>query len=133
MLLAATLGSAALLGYNRSFADWRLEAAARQLVLDLAVARMRTIAESAGHRLRFGAPSAAYEHQREAEPGRYELLGGPRGLPEGVQIVGCTARGSTIGFRPRGHASTFGTVILRGSTGSERRVIVDIAGRARIE
>ena len=131
--LVAILSAIALPAYGRMLAGWRLDAAARQVVLDLGVARLRAIAESTGHRLRFPTPAAAYGHEREDDTGRYAPLGRPRALPEGVQIVRCTARGSAVTFRPRGQASTFGTITLRAASGGERRVIVDIAGRARIE
>ena len=49
------------------------------------------------------------------------------------QVVDCTAAGDGVGFRPRGYAITFGTITLRNASGDERRVIVDIAGRMRVQ
>jgi Tfp pilus assembly protein FimT len=133
MALAGALGGVALLELGRTLADWRLAAAARQVVLDLEVARMRSIAENAGHRLRFTADATAYARERESDSGRYDALATPRALPEGVAIAACTARGSAVTFRPRGQPTTYGTITLRGENGRERRVIIDAAGRARIE
>ena len=132
LALMLTLAGTALPSYGRSLARWRLDAGARQVVVDLGVARLRAIAENTGHRLRFAPEAPGYAHEREASPGEFEVLA-PRALPEGVHVLACTARGSTITFRPRGHATTFGTITLGGPDGAERRVIVDIAGRSRIQ
>jgi len=131
--VAGILGGTAVSSYHSMLADWRLNAAARQLIVDLQRARAQAVAENAGHRLQFTLPAQSYARQREADPSVYEPLGNPTALPEGVEVVGCTARGAAVGFAPRGHASTFGTITLRGASGREHRVIVDIAGRARIE
>ena len=54
-------------------------------------------------------------------------------LPRGVELVDCTAKGAAITFRPLGQASTFGTIRLRNEDGLERSVVVDIAGRLRVQ
>src|SRR5262249_54352033 len=99
----------------------------------LQVARMRAIAENTGHRLRFAVDAADYARERESDAGRYEPLGAPRSLPEGVAVAACTARGAAGTFRPRGQPTTYGTSTLRGETRRQRQVVVDAAGRARIQ
>ena len=131
--VAGILGSTALLQYRRMLADWRLAAAARQVVLDLQVARMRAIAENTGHRLRFSVDAPEYARERESDAGRYEALGMARSLPEGVAVAACTARGAAVTFRPRGQPTTYGTITLRGESGRQTLVVVDAAGRARIQ
>jgi prepilin-type N-terminal cleavage/methylation domain-containing protein len=113
-------------------ARWRLGAAARQVVMDLKVARARAMADVANRRVRFTVPGSAYQHQRQ-DNGRYLDDGGPMALPEGISIGACSAVGSAVGFRPRGPATTFGTITLRNERGEQRRIVVDIVGRMRIE
>lgn len=122
----------ALFGFSRSLAGWRLNASARQLVMDLRVARMRAMSESVDWRLRL-APGTVYQPQRRAPNGTYVNDGAATPLPDGVRIVDCTGAGSSISFRPAGYAGAFGTITLADDIGTQRRVIVDIAGRARIQ
>jgi Tfp pilus assembly protein FimT len=133
ILIASILGGTAILGYGKMLADWRLNAAVRQIAMDLKVTRSRAIAENTGQRIRFDVPSSPYQRQRQGASSDYEDLGGPISLPDGIEATDCTARGSTVTFRPRGHASTFGAITLRNAEGTERRIIVDMAGRLRVE
>jgi Tfp pilus assembly protein FimT len=133
VLLAAILGGAALLGYGRTLAEWRLNAAVRQVVMDLKVTRSRAIAENTGQRIRFDVPSTQYLRQRQEGLSEYVDVGAPISLPDGIATTDCTARGAAVTFQPRGHASTFGTITVRNAEGSERRIVVDMAGRMRVE
>ena len=133
MALTAILAATALLGYGAMLAEWRLNAAARQVVMDLKVARAQAIVEAVNHRLYFPAPATSYEHQRRAQSRRYAPLGAPISLPRGIEIIGCTAAGSGISFHPRGHVSTFGTITLRNDEGIQRQIVIDIAGRMRVQ
>lgn len=60
-------------------------------------------------------------------------VGGATALPREVTIASCNAVAQAITFRPRGNAATFGTVVLRNGLGEEKRVVVDIAGRIRLQ
>jgi len=133
VLLAGILSGITLLGYARMTKQWRLNAAVRQLVMDLKVTRNRAIAENIAQRIRFEIPSSLYRRQKQTASQDYADVGPPVSLPDGIQAIDCTARGGAIAFQPRGHASTFGTVTVRDSDGSERRLIVDMAGRMRVE
>jgi prepilin-type N-terminal cleavage/methylation domain-containing protein len=133
LAVAGVLAGVAVLDVRAMQADWRLGAAVRQVVLDLKRVRLRAIEENVDHRLLLAAPAVTYRRQRREASGGYVDVGPPTGLPEGVEIVDCTARGQAITFRPRGHASTFGTLTLRNEKGRERRVVVDMAGRLRVE
>src|SRR5262250_2159982 len=124
--LAAALAGAALLGARRALAGWRLCAAARQVVLDLKLARARAILDSASHRLRFSVPGTSYQHERQRPSGVYEPSTPPTQLPADIDVVACSAAGSGISFRPRGNAGAFGAVTLRNADGDVRAVVVDI-------
>lgn len=130
---ASLIAVMALPGLGEAASAWRLAAAARQIVLDLKVTRVQAISENTDRRLRLPFPASAYRRERREESGAYVADGPPIALPSGVAVVDCTANGGAITFRPLGHASTFGTIILRNESGDERRVVVDIAGRLRVE
>lgn len=136
--LLVTLGimtiatTTALFGFNRSLAGWRLDAAARQIVMDLRVTRVRAMAESTDRRLRF-APGTTYQPQRKAGGGTYVDDGPAMPFAPGIRVVSCTGAGSSISFRPAGYTGAFGTITLTDERAQLRRVIVDIAGRARIQ
>jgi len=137
MLVALSLGSAlagaATLQYRRALPKWELKAATREIVLDLLQVRTQAIAEGRPFRLVFSVPGSSYERQRRSDDGRYESDAPPVALPSHVEIVECTARGAAISFYARGHAGSFGTLTLRNSDGELRRIVVDIAGRIRVE
>jgi prepilin-type N-terminal cleavage/methylation domain-containing protein len=130
--LLAILGGLALLGYRPMLSRLRLNEAARQVVMDLKMARVSAIAESADERVHFTVPGSTYRRERKLGSA-YEEVGSATSLPFGVRVIACTAVGSNITFRPRGHASTFGSITLLGPEGEERRVVVDIAGRMRVD
>jgi prepilin-type N-terminal cleavage/methylation domain-containing protein len=131
--LGAVLAGTALLGYRRMLAGWRLDAAARQVVMDLKLARAWAILDSATHRVRFAVPGTSYQHERQRPSGTYEPNAPPTVLPPDVEIADCTGAGSGISFRPRGYAAAFGTVALRNRDGATRAVVVDIMGRMRVQ
>lgn len=133
LTLAGVLGAVAVPTVQRQLERWRLAAAVRQVVMDLKLARARAIAGGTAQRVRFAVPGTSYRRERQQRPGGdYAPVGPATALPDGVWVVDCTAAGDGIGFRPRGHAITFGTVTLRGAAGDERQVVVDIAGRLRV-
>ena len=84
-------------------------------------------------RVHFAVPGGTY--QRERQRGATYVAVGPPTSPARRRRSRSTARrsASSVGFRPRGHAATFGSVTLRDADGDERRVVVDIAGRMRVE
>ncbi|MEO8601833.1 MAG: GspH/FimT family protein [bacterium] len=132
LALIAALSGIAIPDLRRAMAGWRLNAAARQVVMDLKLARSRAIIGGASARVHFIVPSNRYQHERQ-RGGAYVATDPPTLLPDDVAIIDCTAAGDGVGFRPRGLAATFGTIALRDGLGNERRVVVDIAGRMRIQ
>jgi prepilin-type N-terminal cleavage/methylation domain-containing protein len=133
MTLAGALAGIALLNFVNMMSAWRLAAAARQIVLELKVARMQAVSENTDHRMRLPFPGSSYLRERREAGGTYVADGPATELPRGVEVVDCTAAGSAITFRPLGHASTFGTIRLRNEDGAERAVVVDMAGRLRVQ
>jgi prepilin-type N-terminal cleavage/methylation domain-containing protein len=131
--LCAVLAATAVLGYRRALSAWRLDAATRQVVMDLKLARARAMLGAATHRVRFAAPGRRYQHERRRASSAYEPLGPATPLPPDVEILGCSGAGSAISFRPRGHAAAFGTIALRNSDGEQRSIVVDIVGRMRVQ
>src|SRR5258706_8335499 len=131
----------ALIGVLAAAAGWRaiawvpelrLEAAARQVVLELRLMRGRAMAEQSYHRLFFAPANETYRRQQRSGA-TYQNDGAPVALPPGIDLVDCTAANAAISFAPRGTAASFGRVTLRNANGRERQVIVDIVGRVRVQ
>jgi len=108
-----------------------LREAASQIATDLRAVRARALGRGWGQRVVFSAGAAAYQLEEETADG-FVGSGPLRHLPAGVSVVGCSGDDSGIVFRPRGHASSFGTVTVRNRSGGVRRVVVNMAGRVRI-
>jgi prepilin-type N-terminal cleavage/methylation domain-containing protein len=108
-----------------------LALAARQVVMDLRMARMHAVTDHVNHRIVFPSDSRTYQAQRKSGHG-YSDEGMPVFLPEGIVIADCTARDHSISFVPRGNAGSFGTIKIRNTKGEERQVSVDIAGQVRV-
>lgn len=129
--LASILAGISALAHQRLRPGLNLSLAARQLLMDLKLARMRAVAEHVNHRIVFLGGSASYRAQHRTASG-YQDEGQPVPLPAGIVIGDCTARDHAIMFVPRGNAGSFGTVTLRNERGDVRRVTVDIAGQIRV-
>jgi prepilin-type N-terminal cleavage/methylation domain-containing protein len=130
--LASILAGIGVLSHQAIRPVLDLSAAARQVVMDLKVVRMRAAAENVNHRIVFTAGTGSYQPQRKSGGG-YSNTVGPVLLPRGIIVVACSANGSAIGFRPRGNAATFGTVTLSNGKGDVRSVIVNIVGQVRVQ
>jgi prepilin-type N-terminal cleavage/methylation domain-containing protein len=133
LAVAAVVAGGAMLGLRDLRDRWALGAGVRQIVLDLRMARVRSIAEARPHRLLFEVPAETYRREAREDGRSYIELGRSRHLPDGVKVAGCTARDSAIGFQPRGNAASFGSVTLQGRGGAVRQVTVDMVGRIRVQ
>jgi type IV fimbrial biogenesis protein FimT len=114
-----------------------LDQAARQLVSDLELVRVKAINRNNRVRALFDLDRAEYRIENEAE-GTFEPEGEPRRLPSGVAFdasasTRVSGRRVTITLLPRGQTFDNATIALRASDGSRRRVIVGSAGRVRME
>jgi prepilin-type N-terminal cleavage/methylation domain-containing protein len=130
--LASILAGLSVLSHRALRPSLDLSAATRQVVMDLKVARMRAVSSNVNHRVVFRQGDDTYQSQYKNGSG-YLDDGVAVALPSGIVIAACTAKDAAISFRPRGNASTFGTVTIRNSNGDVRHVIVDIAGQVRTE
>ncbi len=132
LALASILAGISVLGHQALRPGLNLSMAARQVVMDLQVSRMRAVARNTTHRIVFGRGGSSYQPQRWLGSS-YENDGLPVTLPQGITVIDCTAKDATISFRPRGNAGSFGTVTMQNAKGDVRRVIVDIAGQVRVQ
>jgi general secretion pathway protein H len=135
VVVVALIGVASALAAWRAVAwlpELRLDAAARQVVLDLRFTRGRAMAEQSQRRLSFSLADGSYRQQRRVN-GDFVDEGPAIRFPPGIDAVACTAPGTAFTFAPRGTASTFGSLALRNAGGRERRVVVDIVGRVRVQ
>jgi len=132
LALVAVVAALGVLSHHALRPEINLSMAARQVVMDLKVARMRAVARNVNHRIVFPTGDSSYRLQHKTGT-TYSDDGQPVPLPAGIVIASCTATASAIGFKPRGNAATFGTVTLQNGKGEARRVIVDIAGEVRVQ
>lgn len=132
LALVATLTAGLALVQREVAASMRLYWAGQQVSLELQRARLRSVAENTDYRVVFTVGADRFQVQRSTG-GTFVASGADLVLPAGVWTASCTAPGQTVRFRPRGNAATFGTIALRNDQGDERRVVVNIAGRVRVE
>lgn len=130
--LAAVLAAISVLSHQAMQPSLNLSSATRQVVMDLKVARIRAVTRNTNYRVVFADESDRYQPQYK-NGNAYADDGRPIQLPHGIVVAACSARDSAIAFRPRGNATSFGTVTLRNGTGDVRHIIVDIAGQVRVE
>jgi type II secretory pathway pseudopilin PulG len=130
--LTSVLAGTAVLSHQAARPMLDLSMAARQVAMDLRLARMRAIGDGANYRLVFAAGGASYQKQR-FDGTAYVDDGLPVPLPRGVVIASCSASDGTVTFRARGNAGTFGTVTIQHSNGDVRRVVVNMTGRVRLQ
>lgn len=137
------LGSLAFLQLQPLLAQVRLNSGARQVAADLQVTRMKAIAQNRRFRVTFRLATGDYVVDREdgAAWRRLILHGHTTNgvdsaaipLPSGVSIADVNSGGDVI-FVPRGHVDGGITITLSSQAGAgAQRVIVNLAGRVRIE
>ncbi len=129
--IAAVLAGGAVLAHQAIRPQLDLGQGARQVMMDLKVARMRAVTGHATYRVLFGDGDATYQPQRR-NGNAYVDDGAPIALPRGIAIVDCNTHDHSISFVPRGNAGSFGTITLRNPQGDTRRVSVNIAGQIRV-
>lgn len=132
LALASVLAGVGVLSHNALRPSLDLAAATRQVFMDLQVTRTRAVAQNVNHRILFVNGGTTYRRQRQ-NGNTYDDEGKPVALPAGIAVLDCTSRDSTISFRPRGNAGSFGTITLQNGEGSSRSVVVDIAGQVRVQ
>lgn len=137
------LGAIAFLQIQPFLSRARLHTGARQVNSDLQFTRAKSVSQNRRFRVIFRAATNDYIVERnESGPWyRYFLHGHTTeevadatiSLPSGVRIVSVNSGGDVM-FLPRGSVDGGITIILGTTTGEEtRQVIVNLAGRVRIE
>ena len=141
--LFGILGSFAFLQVRPFLAQARLNSGARQIATDLQVARMKAIAQNRRFRVTFRTATRDYVVDREEDSSWNRLIlhghtienvaEAVIPLPPNVAISSVNSGGDVI-FVPRGHVDGGISIALGSTMGAEtRRVIVNLAGRVRIE
>jgi len=141
--LFSALGTLAFLQVQPLLAQARLNSGARQIATDLQVARMKAISQNRRFRVTFRPAMGDYVVDREDNSSwRLLVLHGHTvenvteatlSLPSGVAIASVNSGGDVI-FVPRGHVDGGISITLSSLVGAgNRKVIVNLAGRVRIE
>src|SRR5262245_54923482 len=132
-----------LLGLQPFLTRSRVHTAARQVASDLQFARTKAISQNCRFRITFRANSQDYIVDRDGDGtwrrhllhshNTEEVANATISLPPGVQITAVNSGGDVI-FLPRGSVDGGMTVTLGTTTEEEtKQVIVNLAGRVRIE
>jgi type IV fimbrial biogenesis protein FimT len=114
-----------------------LDQAARRLVSDLELARVKAINRNTRVRTICELAAAQYRVEIESE-GRFDPEGGARTFPSGVAFDAASSTRVSGGrvsvtWLPRGHTFDNATIALTATGGAVRRVIVSTAGRVRMQ
>ncbi|MBI3301922.1 MAG: GspH/FimT family pseudopilin [Deltaproteobacteria bacterium] len=141
--LLGILGSLVSLRVAPLLSRTRLDSGARQVATDLQAVRMKAVAQN--HRFRVTFRPSTHDYVVDRDEGgvwqRHALHGHEPGvadsavlaLPPGVGISAVNSGGDVI-FVPRGYVDGGITITLGAATGGNpKRVVVNPAGRVRIE
>jgi Tfp pilus assembly protein FimT len=121
----ATITMAALPSLVRSRETYVLDAAARQAAGKMHAARIKAVSQSRDCRLRPDSPASYLIECQDSEWIRVERVL----LPDGIRITSNAAPE----FHRRGNAAPAATVTLYNFRGRQRSVIVNSAGRIRVQ
>jgi len=123
------LVGAAIPNLQRVTQEWNLWGAAHLLESALQWGRMYAISANTSVVLQIDPGGARFYWE---DPGtRTAYDGSIRNLPAGVRIVSSPRR--PVRFFPRGNAVPAGTFVVQGKTGRQYRVVVNPAGRIRVQ
>jgi type IV fimbrial biogenesis protein FimT len=114
-----------------------LDQAARRLVSELELARVKAVNRNTRVRTICELATAQYRVEIESE-GRFDPEGGARTFPSGVAFDAASSTRVSGGrvsvtWLPRGHTFDNATITLTATGGAVRRVIISTAGRVRVE
>ena len=109
-------------------APYALRSATTTLASDMAVARMRAIAQNRRQRVQILADAGTWQLQQEVAPGNFQAVGGLRMLPNDLKFAGSDMN---LIFNTRGMVNTPATLKVKGRSGT-RTVLVNVLGQATI-
>lgn len=143
LAILSIVGSLAIAQLTPLLSQARFNAGVRKIVSDLQLVRMRAVARNQRVRVTFRPDTQDYivEESQAGSWVRQRLHGygtdaAPEAtipLPQGVRIAAVNSRGDVI-FIPRGHVDAGMTLTLSADGGETlRRIIINLAGRVRIE
>jgi type IV fimbrial biogenesis protein FimT len=143
LALLSIFSGIALLEMRPFVSRTRLHTGARQVNGDLQFVRAKSISQNRRFRVTFRAATNDYIVERNEDSTWYrhllhghstaEVADAAVTLPPGVRIIAVNS-GSDVIFLPRGSVDGGMTITLGTTTGEEtRQVIVNLAGRVRIE
>lgn len=143
LAMLAILGAIAFLQIQPFISRVRLYTGVRQVNSDLQFVRSKSISQNRRFRVTFRAATNDYVVERQEHGTWYrhtlhghsneEVAGATVALPAGVRVVAVNSEGD-VTFLPRGSVDAGITITLGMTTGAEtRHIIVNLAGRVRIE
>jgi Tfp pilus assembly protein FimT len=143
LTLVGILSGAVSLRLAPMLTQTRLNNAARQVATDLQYARTKAISQNRRFRITFRPDTDDYIVEKDEDGSwQYHLLHGhdpqavtaaPIKLPQEVTIMNINSGGDVI-FLPRGSVDGGMTVTLGTTSGGEtRQIVINLAGRVRIE
>ena len=129
MGLAAILMAIAIPAFMTWLPTINLSSGARQLGIELQLARTKAVSQNTTYRIVFPAlPAATYTVERFSG-GAYVTESGPLNLPPGITV---TVVSAAFNFTTRGTATSTSTITLRNINGVTTTVTVNPVGRVRI-
>jgi type II secretory pathway pseudopilin PulG len=133
--LVAVASAIAVPGAGERIAAARIDAAARNVGLDLQKARFRAIAEGARVRVQFDTTARRYDVCREATPGAGDFTAGcvSRAVDDAGTIAITLVGDASPIFNERGRCETPATVRLEGRRQTARLVGVVASGYVHVE
>jgi hypothetical protein len=126
--IGAVLLGMAIPSFTAMRAPYALRSAAQTIASDVAVARMRAIAQNRRQRLAFSQGPGTWVLEQETAPGTFEVAGGTRTLPAGCAFGGTP--GSPI-FDTRGMLAVPATMEVSGESGT-KTITINVLGEATI-
>lgn len=119
-----------------SFLSWmptlRLSSGARQVAMDLQVARMKAISQNVKYRLNF-VTATSYTFEKDADNnGVFDspAESGPFSLPDGITVTATGALASE--FQPRGTVNVASEITLQNGNSETKKVQVAVVGRVKL-
>ncbi len=131
LLIVVIIGLLAALA-TPIFVPWlssvKVHSAARDIVSDLQLARMKAISQNTNFRITFNPTNKTYQIEKEVS-GVWQNVGAAKALPAGITL---SITGNPAVFQSTGTATNSTTIILQNSQGKTKQVTVSVAGAIKM-